>query len=282
MKRFLPFALLLLFGFTMTWAQNGKITETIRCFTVENEELRRSENPNIQSNEAFETWMAQKLEERRANGADNQRRATYTIPYVVHVVHAGQAVGTGSNLSAAQVNAQIQQINDDFRRENADTTNTPLEFQPVAAGFDVEFVPAVVDPDGNIMDEPGINRVDGLADYGNSTWGTGAIDGTLKPGTIWDRNFYMNVWSVDFGGSGLLGYAQFPEGSTLPGVPGGGTDQTDGVVCGYGTLGSLDMPGTAGVFGLGRTLSHELGHWAGLRHIWGDGGCGVDGGVMSQ
>ncbi len=271
MNRCIPLLLLLLtfVGTTTLIAQNEKVTNVIKCYTVESTEQLRSQHPNMQTKAEFENWMTQKLQERRDNPSA-ERRATYTIPYVVHVVHAGQAIGTGPNITAAAVNAQIQQINDDFRRENSDVGNTPADFVGVAAGFDVEFVPAVVDPDGNIMSEPGINRVDGNAEFGVSgTWSQATANATLKPGTIWDRNLYMNVWSADLSG-GLLGYAQFPEMSTLPGMPGGGTDQTDGVVCAYGTLGSLALPGPAGAYGLGRTLTHELGHWAGLRHIWGD------------
>ena len=73
----------------------------------------------------------------------------------------------------------------------------------------------------------------------------------------------LNFWVCNFGG-GLLGYAQFP----------GGPAATDGVVCGYPYVGN-NGPG-AGIYNLGRTGTHEVGHWLDLRHIWGDGGCGVD------
>ena len=259
------------------FGQNQKTTNYIRCATVENTEALRQAHPHMQSNEEFENWMQQKLQELhrdRANGVE--RQAQYTVPYIVHVVHAGEAVGTGDNLSEAQVNAQMQQVNDDFNRTNADATNTPADFLPVASGLDIEFVPAVVDPDGNILSEPGINRINGQAEFGVSSWGTAQIDATLKPNTYWDPNFVFNIWSVNLGG-GLLGYAQFPEAPTLPGIgTGNGPEETDGVVILSGAFGSLDSPGTASPYDLGRTLTHELGHWAGLRHIWGDGGCAVD------
>ncbi|MCP4122083.1 MAG: T9SS type A sorting domain-containing protein [Bacteroidetes bacterium] len=263
----------------MTWAQADKTNGYVRCYSVEHDAEMRAANPKMlspeQSKAQFEQWMAEKIAERRAN-PDAQRRATYTIPYVVHVVHSGEAVGSGANISKALVDEQMQQLNEDFRRENADTVNTPIGFLPVADGIDIEFLPAIVDPDGNIMPEPGINRIDGLSEFGISSWGTGSADATLKPNTVWDRSFYMNVWSADLNG-GLLGYAQFPSNSTLPGFNDDeGPANTDGVVILYSSVGGLDLPGTAVPYELGRTLTHELGHWIGLRHIWGDGGCGVD------
>lgn len=270
MKRFLPLLLIALMLSLPSWGQSSKTTEIHRCATVELQQQMRAKFPQSQSKADFEIWMAEKLEELESN--PNRRRSTLYVPYIVHVVHSGEAIGSGSNISKAAVDAQFKQLNDDFRRENSDTTNTPPEFDSVAAAFDVQFVPALIDPDGNVLAEPGINRINGLEEFGTATWGGpgSTTDSQLKPATIWDRNKYANVWTVAFSG-GLLGYATFPEGSTLPGTPGGVTEQTDGVVCGFGTFGSIDLPGPAGAYGLGRTLTHELGHWAGLRHIWGDG-----------
>ena len=81
----------------------------------------------------------------------------------------------------------------------------------------------------------------------------------------WPRDSYMNFWSCNLGG-GLLGYAQFP----------GGPAATDGVVMLYSTVGSISSPGTASPYNLGRTATHEVGHWLNLRHIWGDANCGND------
>jgi PKD repeat protein len=277
MNRILHLIFLLSFCVTTMFGQNQKTTGHIRCSTVEHTEAMRQANPQMQSNEAFEQWMQQKLQELqrdRENGV--MRRALYQVPYIVHVVHSGQPVGTGDNLSAAQVNAQMQQINDDFNRLNSDAGNTPAVFLPVAAGLDIEFVPAVVDEDGNILSEPGINRINGQAEFGISSWGTGQIDATLKPNTYWDPNFVFNIWCVNLGG-GLLGYAQFPEAPSLPGIgTGNGAAETDGVVVLNTSFGSISSPGTEFPYDLGRTLTHELGHWVGLRHVWGDGGCAED------
>ena len=81
----------------------------------------------------------------------------------------------------------------------------------------------------------------------------------------WPSNSYLNIWSCNLGG-GLLGYAQFP----------GGANATDGVVILYSSIGSNNSPGTATPYHLGRTATHEVGHWLNLRHIWGDANCGDD------
>ncbi|SKB29648.1 hypothetical protein SAMN05660226_00557 [Parapedobacter luteus] len=71
------------------------------------------------------------------------------IPVVVHVLHNGEPVGTGLNISMAQIESQIDALNEDFRRLNADASNTPSVFQPVASDVGIEFHLACIDPEGN-------------------------------------------------------------------------------------------------------------------------------------
>ncbi|MCB9273605.1 MAG: T9SS type A sorting domain-containing protein [Lewinellaceae bacterium] len=178
-----------------------------------------------------------------------------TIPVVVHVVYNT----TAENISDAQVQSQITVLNADFRRLNADASSTPSMFASVAADAEVQFCLASVDPSGNPT--TGITRTSTTRtsfssnDYVkfNSTGGKDA----------WPAGSYLNLWVCDLS-STLLGYAQFP----------GGSAATDGVVIDYayfGTIGTATPP-----FHLGRTATHEVGHWLNLRHIWGDGGCSVD------
>jgi hypothetical protein len=254
--------------------------EIIRCYTVENEAARRKENPALPSEEAFEQWMASKISERQM-GYSLLAASVLQIPVIVHVVHNGEAIGAGPNISAAQVYSQIESLNEDLRRLNGDRLNTRTIFEPVAADLELEFVPATVDPQGNQLAEPGIRRYHGK----RASWDTrDDVEKILKPATIWDPTRYSNMWTANFGGTmaGLLGYAQFPESSGLAGMPGGTQNaQTDGNVMVYTSFGnSAKDPG--GIFSLrapynlGRTTTHEVGHWLGLRHIWGDGGCTVD------
>ncbi|MEZ5001804.1 MAG: fibronectin type III domain-containing protein [Chitinophagales bacterium] len=260
------------------------VSEYQRCFTVENEAQIRAANPSLPTEAEFETWMARKIEERKAAGITE--RATYSIPYIVHIIHDGEAIGVGDNISDAKVYAQMSQINDDFQRMNSDAGNTPAAFTGVAGSIDIEFVPAIIDNNGDTMTTPGIRRINrntqgwSAPPYGgNACLTTGFdnsyIEGTIKPASQWDPTKYMNIWALDMT-CGILGYAQFPTGSGLPGLPGSATSNTDGLVLLSSSMGSIANPGSGAPFNLGRTATHEIGHWLGLRHIWGDGTCATD------
>lgn len=202
------------------------------------------------------------------------------IPVVVHIVHNGEQVGTGANISYEQVISQIEVLNEDFRKEPG--TNG-FNSHPAGVDTEIEFYLATIDPEGNILPEPGVDRING----GRPSWPKGAIrnpiDEIIKPVTIWNPYEYFNIWTVNFGGfvgRNLLGYAQFPSDSNLRGLePDEGSAETDGIVVGYKYFGSSEkgnFPDLIAPYDLGRTTTHEVGHWLGLRHIWGDGDCLVD------
>ncbi len=202
------------------------------------------------------------------------------IPVVVHVVHNGEPVGSGANISRSQVESQIAVLNEDFRKIASSNGENP---DGLGTDTFIEFFLAEQGPDGQPLEEPGIDRVDG----GRSEWPKGflrnPIESILKPGTIWDPDRYFNIWTVNFGGfvsRDLLGYAQFPDMSGLDGLNETyGSPNTDGIVVGYKYFGSSEkgnFPVLVAPFDLGRTTTHEVGHWLGLRHIWGDGDCSVD------
>ncbi|NJB86020.1 hypothetical protein GGR26_001788 [Lewinella marina] len=168
-----------------------------------------------------------------------------TIPVIVHVVYENST----ENISDAQIASQITVLNDDFRRLNGDRTNTPADFADVAADTEIEFCLTNVIRKSTTRSSFGTN--DDVKS--SSTGGSDAITPRQA----------LNIWICEIGG-GILGYAQFP----------GGAEATDGVVLDYryvGTTGTATAP-----FNLGRTATHEVGHWLNLRHIWGDGGCNVD------
>ncbi len=202
------------------------------------------------------------------------------IPVVVHVIHNGEPIGTGANISYEQIVSQIEVLNEDFRRE--DGTNG-FNNHPDGVDTEIEFYLVATDPNGNTLTEPGVDRSDG----GRESWPKGAIlnpiDDLIKPTTIWNPEQYFNIWTVNFGGfvsRNLLGYAQFPSNSGLAGLnEDEGSANTDGIVIGYKYFGSSEkgnFPELYAPFDLGRTTTHEVGHWLGLRHIWGDGDCDVD------
>ena len=229
------------------------------CGTMEALEQQLQQDPEMRNRmEAIERHT-----ERYIQGEGVQFRTVITIPVVFHIAHNGDALGTNENISDALVLAQLEQLNQDFRKLNSDASLIPSLFQGVAADVEIEFCLAQRKPDGTATN--GINRVQTT----ESSWSYNQIQSNLKPSTIWDRDQYLNVWSVLFGGgdANLLGYAQFP----------GGTANTDGVVVAYTTVGSLALPNPlGGSYARGRTLTHEVGHWLNLRHIWGDATCGND------
>lgn len=182
------------------------------------------------------------------------------IPVVVHVIHEGGP----ENISKAQIEDQIRILNEDYRRFNADTINTPAPFVSVGADCNIEFRLAKKDPLGNCTD--GIVRV--FSDRTNNANDSSNAD-EIKKLSVWDNSRYLNIWTVKsfvaMSKGTLLGYAQFPDG---------GPNALDGVVILSSYIGSIGtaLNNTSG----GRVATHEIGHWLNLRHTWGDAECGTD------
>ena len=184
----------------------------------------------------------------------NNSEEVYTIPVVIHVLYKTSS----ENISDEQVYSQMTSLNDDFRALNNDLSSLPSNFEPLVSDMQIEFCLAQVDPNGNSTS--GINRVStnqNSFSYNNNMKfsSSGGVD-------AWDTDSYLNIWVCSL--NNLLGYAQFP----------GGDASTDGVVVAntaFGSTGIAQAP-----YDLGRTLTHEIGHWLNLRHIWGDSNCGND------
>ncbi|MEW6772496.1 MAG: M43 family zinc metalloprotease, partial [Bacteroidota bacterium] len=245
---------------------------------------------------------------------NNQIQANYTIPVIIHVIHGGQAVGTYPNLANGQLVSQIQVLNEDFSGIGWNSTTYPSNaFVNYAsslpatnkdgngrvkiANTGIQFCLATKDTLGNILPEPGIDRVNynslpaltgtftsknpAASVYNNTSKFMAFIDGYIKKNTIWNVSEYLNIWVTDeYSTVGLLGYATFPPLSGLTGIPGStGTSTTDGFWCWAKAFGSANIfpSGTYdATYKYGRTCTHEIGHWLGLRHIWGDGTCATD------
>jgi hypothetical protein len=221
--------------------------------------------------EKFEEWIKTKKAQIAATSAFRKQSEPYKIPVVIHVIHNGESVGNGANISEAQVLSQIKVLNNDFRRTNADAVNTPAEFASVAASMDIEFVLAKRNPDG--IATTGIVRVDG----NRGSWSMND-NYNLKSLSYWPSEDYLNIWVCNI--TDYLGYAQFPV-SDLQGLEEyqNGNALTDGVVIAHTCFGSKDD----GNFDLepfydkGRTTTHEVSHFFGLKHIWGDDGSSCSG-----
>jgi hypothetical protein len=238
---------------------------------------------------AWDAWFnnevanfIQKQQAERGTSSSSVQITSYMIPMVVHVLHkTSEGVGVGMNISQAQVNSQLTVLNQDYSATGLNIGNCPGTFTSTIGNTGVQFCLAKIDKSGGTMPEPGIDRIDWQAKgWTNPASFTtaGAVqsyfDGTIKPASIWNPNKYLNIWVADMSGSGLLGYATFPAGTTLTGMSGVETASTSGVVIltsGFGNTGNVAAP-----YDLGRTVTHEVGHWLGLRHIWGDGTCLTD------
>jgi hypothetical protein len=178
------------------------------------------------------------------------------IPVVVHVVFNTDA----QNISDEQVHSQIDVLNRDFRATNDDRSIVSEPFDRLIADGHVEFELATTDPEGGPTS--GITRTrTEVSSFDSDDRVKSSASGGADP---WPADRYLNLWVCQLGG-GLLGYAQFP----------GGPPETDGVVIlhsGFGTTGTAAAP-----FDLGRTATHEIGHYLNLFHIWGDDGTGCGG-----
>ena len=182
----------------------------------------------------------------------SRSNAIVTIPVVVHVVYKNN----NENISKERILSQIEALNADFRRLNSNKTNA----WPQAADVQIEFCLAVQDPFGKHTE--GITRTSTTVTSFNSA--TDDVKYASRGGVdAWSRDAYLNIWVCEIGGS-TLGYAQLP----------GGTPEKDGIVIDFESFGT-----TADVlppFNLGRTTTHEVGHWLNLRHIWGASDCSSD------
>lgn len=211
-----------------------------KCATQDVLEAQLKEDPTlaIRMNQIEAFTQNALLTKRLVNGK-------VVIPVIVNVLYRTAA----ENISDAQIQSQIDVLNKDFTATNSDFSNTPAEFAGVAANVGITF------------ELVKINRKSTT----KSSWGTrDAMKSTKKGGldpTSPTTN--LNLWVCTIGG-GILGYAQFP----------GGSSATDGVAIDskyFGLSGTANYP-----YNLGRTASHEVGHWMNLRHIWGDASCGSD------
>ncbi|MFZ0595605.1 MAG: zinc metalloprotease [Flavobacterium sp.] len=167
------------------------------------------------------------------------------IPVVVNVLYRT----TAENISNAQIQTQIDVLNKDFNALNSDFNSVPALFSGVKANVGISFV----------LDQV-IRKSTTKTSWGTNDAMKKVAQGGLAPTTPTTK---LNLWACTIGG-GILGYAQFP----------GGASATDGVVIDskyFGLSGAANAP-----FNLGRTGTHEVGHWMNLRHIWGDATCGSD------
>lgn len=246
-----------------------------KCHTDEYVNELNAENPGLkaQMHQVYEIAKA-KAAQSAGEKALGDWDTIFRFPVVFHVVYNTPE----ENISDELLFSQLSVMNEDFRRLNADTVNTRTEFVDRAGDAGMEFYLATLDPDGNPT--TGITRTSTSTPVFSflnldaiKSSSTGGIDG-------WDPNEYINVWIGDFGGV-VLGFAYPPE--IAPNWPNGQVPSDEsvwGVAMHYEVVG-YENPLAVGALSIadkGRTMVHEMGHFLGLRHIWGDAG-GPFGGV---
>lgn len=218
----------------------------------------------------YEAWIEQSRQQFR----DDE---VYQIPVVFHIVHNTNE----QNLADSVVHSQLEVLNEDYRRMNLNASETREEFLPVAADVGIEFVLADTDPQGN----PTTGIVRTATDRDGFEMDLFATDNTLDDvkfaetggSDAWNTENYLNIWVCNIS-AGFLGQIfglayppattpNWPEGASAP------DENKEGVIIHYTTLGRNNPAHEADDVAennLGRTLVHEVGHYFGLRHIWGD------------
>jgi hypothetical protein len=219
------------------------IMQERRCYSQEHLMEQMAENPALRLRMAE---IERFTEEFVKSGSRTLTNGIMTIPVVVNVLYKTSA----QNISLAQIQSQIDVLNEDFAATNADYGLIPPAFTGVASDdCGIRFVlHSVV--------RKSTNKNSWLTNDAMKKSSQGGINPT-------DPTTKLNLWVCNMSG-GILGYAQFP----------GGSSATDGVVCddnAFGRTGTAASP-----FNKGRTATHEVGHWLNLRHIWGDATCGSD------
>jgi hypothetical protein len=216
------------------------------CATVQNHFRLLDRYPQFRFNQAAIDGFTRAA---RDSGGRTLRTGPVTIPVVVRVVHRTAE----ENISEAQIQSQIDILNQDYMTTNTDMSKVPDSFKALVGNPQIRFELAQEDPSGNSTN--GITRTPtNQHSFGVDDGVKSSATGGVEP---WDPKKYLNIWVCTLSDS-LLGYAQFP----------GGPPETDGVVIlntAFGTRGSVAAP-----FDKGRTATHEIGHYLNLSHIWGE------------
>ncbi len=220
-----------------------------RCATIEYKRIEETKNSGLK--ELRQQRLTERIE--RFRFSQDKFLQTITIPVVVHVLYNTAE----QNVSDEKIIEQIDVLNNDYARKNQDAASTPSAFQSIAAGTGIQFCLAKRDPNG----KPTTGIVRKFTTETAFAIGDDVKFNVSGGANAWPANDYLNLWICNLQGS-LLGFATFP----------GSAAATDGVVIYYQTIGGPDKIGINNAYSLGRTLTHEVGHWLGLYHIWGDDG----------
>ncbi len=232
-------------------------TTPLPCSTSEGNQKLFDSNPQLYADYLKENERLAAIDKAAyANGyKDNSRAAgpIYTYPVVFHIIHNNGP----ENISDAQVKDAFRILQEDFRKLNSDFSTTVASFQSIAADCEIQFCLATKDPNGAAT--TGIVRT--VSTKTNA--GANGDDAKINP---WPTNKYLNIWIVKTLPNGSSGFTYYP--TTNVGSP------TDGPVVIHNYTGSIGTSNTIAK----HDISHEMGHYFNLIHVWGpSGNCGDDG-----
>lgn len=264
--------LLVVFFSASAQSTNDEVIE--RCATHLRDMRKQALLPSWQQNrrqseQAIQQYIRQNGPRLRVSTESDLVR----IPVVVHIIHDQSPTLIGGlnnpNISEVQVKSQIQVLNEDFRRilgTNGHNTD------PLGADTGIEFYLAEFDPQGKPTN--GILRTQYSA---QSSFDPFEDDQLLSSLSYWPSDQYLNIWVCRLT-SGYLGVAQFPSVQGVLGLDASNDDfeRTDGAIIDFRYFGRGTGAITSRIYNLGRTTTHEIGHWLGLIHTWGDTDCGTD------
>jgi hypothetical protein len=226
-----------------------------RCNTVSYQQEQLRNDPALAEKvNAIEAFTKQHTSIGETNMSNRMEGNIIKIPVVVHILYHSQS----EKISDALVQSQIEALNRCFRHRNADSVKTPSYFKSLAADVEIEFQLATSDSRKRYT--TGIIRK-----YTPITkW---VMDDKMKFSAnmgddAWDSKSYLNIWVCHL--DKLAGYSSLP----------GGDLAKDGLVMDFGAFGVFN---SGSGYDLGKTAVHEVGHWLGLKHLWGDENCGDDG-----
>lgn len=248
---------LTLFSFFLLFHFNVLAQEINRCHTAHKVQEVLENHPEIaEQRQILEHETQAWIQQNRTNP-----REIITLPVVVHVIWRTPS----HNISDAQIQSQIDILNQDYRRTNVDAALTPAPFALFAADTEIQFALASLDPEGNPTNgitrtQTNVNEIGSTQNYFKTN--SGGID-------PWDNSNYINIWVCELS-SQLLGFA-WPPGVAWP-------QAADGMVIAPQYFGNIGTAVPSAPYNLGRTATHEMGHYLNLEHVWGasTGGCNQD------
>ena len=182
-----PHSILFLLGALLI---HSNVNSQERCGTVVYEKMLKTRGTVIETREEFEEWLRYRRENRRIPFRTGETTSgPYEVPVVFHIIHKGEPLGTGVNISDAQIQSQLNVLNKDFNRLNADASNTPAEFLPVAGSLYIAFIFAKRNPEGGAT--TAINRKQGS----KNAWSI-SDNYELKSQSYWPAEDFLNIWAL--------------------------------------------------------------------------------------